>query len=261
MTCLYWNFFMWVVFLSISLCFAFTVVPVPSQIIQASNRANVNPGWGGAGFGNNMEISADGKVIVVAAPFEPSCSTVLPGDEGCFQAGAGYVFLQDGAGVWQQVAYLKAARPYNVSGTGAGLGVALAISRDGSVIVMGGSKNGANSTGVFNGGPSSPNVLAAESALSFQQTGAVWVFRRTPGTNSWVEEAFITRDASVSLANDFGASISLSADASVLAVCSGQFGFVAAGPNRTVHMYRYISMNWVLEQIISHDTTLVPGFG
>jgi hypothetical protein len=57
-------------------------------------------------------LAAEDDIILVGAPFEGSSATGVNGDESnnnLAESGAAYLFIEDLAGIWTQVAYLKAS--------------------------------------------------------------------------------------------------------------------------------------------------------
>lgn len=130
-----------------------------------------------------------------------------PGDTA-HEAGAVYVFTRAGS-TWSQQAYVKA------SNTGAAdqFGYRLALSYDGSTLVVGAPHEDSAATGID--GNQADNTAT--------DAGAVYVFTRTGPT--WTQQAYLK--ASNTDAGDlFGVSVAISADASTLAV--GAFGEASA---------------------------------
>ena len=86
-------------------------------------------------FGNDVALSADGKILVVGARGENSAAIGVGGDQrdnSAADAGAAYVYIQAGA-MWTQLTYVKAAN------TGAGdlFGNRVALSADAQTLVVG----------------------------------------------------------------------------------------------------------------------------
>jgi HJR/Mrr/RecB family endonuclease len=154
-------------------------------------------------FGADVALSADGSVLAVGADREASAATGIGGDQSsnaASQAGAVYVFRRS-LGVWVQEAYLKA------SNTGADdfFGARLALSGDGSVLVVGAAREDSAGRGLVG----NPLDNTASSA------GAVYVFRRTAGT--WAQEAYV-KASNAGTGDEFGARVAISADGSVFVV-------------------------------------------
>jgi cysteine-rich repeat protein len=165
--------------------------------IKASNTAASDA------FGWSLALSSDGDTLAVGAVNEDSSTMVINGDpidNSAIDSGAVYVYTRS-AGIWTQQAYVKA------SNTGAGdwFGNGVALSGDGDVLAVGARQEDGNSIGI--GGPQQDNSAAS--------SGGVYVFVRDAG--NWASHAYIK--ASNTGGNDtFGSAVSLSSDASTLAV-------------------------------------------
>jgi hypothetical protein len=162
-------------------------------------------------FGIYVAIS--GETIVVGAYYEDSNSTAVCNaplgsctglsDNSAGNAGAAYVFERDGAGAWQQKAYLKApnAEANDVFGR------SVAIS--GETIVVGAYGEDSNSTVVCN----APNFAACDNN-SASDAGAAYVFERD-GSGKWQQKAYLK--APNAEADDlFGYSVAISGDTIVV---------------------------------------------
>jgi hypothetical protein len=117
-------------------------------------------------FGSSVAISADGQTLVVATNFEDSIAVGVGGLEGSDSAadsGAAYVFARSTVGVWTQQTYVKAT---NTAGEDY-FGDSVAISWDGSTLVVGAPQEDSSSVGV--GGVQTNN--------STTNSGAVYVYR------------------------------------------------------------------------------------
>jgi hypothetical protein len=138
-------------------------------------------------FGFSVALSADGNTLAVGAPLEDSGTTVINSmpDDSALDAGAVYVFTRV-TGVWTQQAYIKASNTV----AGDQFGFSVALSGDG-------------------------NTLAVGAIGRSSQAGAAYVFTRTGGT--WSQQAIVT-GSNTEAADDFGSSVSLSADGNTLAV-------------------------------------------
>jgi hypothetical protein len=161
----------------------------------------------GAGdqFGYSVSLSADGSRLAVGAYYEASNATGVGGDQANSSAsfsGAVYVFVRSG-GAWTQEAYVKA------SNTGAHdwFGLSVSLSADGSTLAVGAHLEDSNATGV--GGDQANN--------SASSSGAVYVFVRSGG--AWTQEAYV-KASNTGASDQFGYSVSLSADGSTLAVAA-----------------------------------------
>ena len=179
----------------------------PSRTI--AQRAYVKASNTGAGdrFADNIALSADGSTLAIGAYLEDSGALGIDGDQSnntAQDAGAVYVFRRTGL-TWKQQAYVKA------SNTGAGdqFGYRIALSFDGSTLVVGALREDSGATGI--GGDQADNTTP--------DAGAVYVFTRTGMT--WTEEAYI-KAFNTGAGDLFGVSVAISADSSTLAV--GAFG-------------------------------------
>jgi hypothetical protein len=174
---------------------------------QAFVKAS-NPGMFDA-FGWSVALSGDGNTLAVGALFEESAASGIDGDQAdnsIDDAGAVYVFVRDGQNTWSQQAYVKASNP----GEQDEFGSSVALSGDGSTLVVGAHQEASNAMGV--GGDQ------ADNAYIF--AGAVYVFERD-GQNTWSQQAY-AKASNTGEYNDFGYSVALSGDANTLAV--GAFG-------------------------------------
>jgi len=171
-------------------------------------------------FGAAIAMSADGSTLAVAAVEEDGNGTGAtgnPADNTVANAGAVYVYLRGATG-WTQQAYLKPSNP----GAGDGFGVALSLSANGSTLAVGAP-----------GEDSSTTTINSVSNNAASDAGAAYVFTRTGAT--WTQQAYVK--ASNAGADDaFGASVTLSADGSTLAVGapgedSSTTGVIATAPS------------------------------
>ncbi|MCA8979557.1 MAG: hypothetical protein H6831_10050 [Planctomycetes bacterium] len=145
-------------------------------------------------FGYALDYSWN--TIVAGAYFEAGGQSGVNGnqlDNTMPEAGAAYVFVRDGGGVWSQQAYLKQSYADAVSH----FGYAVAIDQD--TIAIGARSEDGTDTGV-NGN---------QFDLSTGYSGAAYVFVRNGTT--WTQQAYI-KASSVSFADQFGFSVSLSSD-------------------------------------------------
>jgi hypothetical protein len=162
---------------------------------------------GGDHFGLSLSLSADGTRLAVAAEAEDSSATGVGGnqaDNSAGNSGAVYVFSRTGT-TWTQEAYVKASNTQ----AGDAFGSSVSLSADGTRLAVGASKEGSSATGV--GGSQ------ADNGAPF--SGAVYVFSRTVTT--WTQEAYV-KASNTGASDRFGASLSLSADGTRLAV--GSYG-------------------------------------
>jgi CO dehydrogenase/acetyl-CoA synthase epsilon subunit len=218
--------------------------------IKASNAE------AGDEFGRSVSINADGNTIAVSAPLEDSNAIGINGDQsnnGLPNAGAVYVYVRNGS-VWSQQAYIK--QPYflsddqfgnqlDLSGDGQTLaigafhnlgkgivficsrtgstwshqtsilgtntevgddfGASVSISGDGKYLAVGATGEDSNATGI-NGDQDDDTFL---------QSGATYLFSRSG--SSWTQEAYI-KASNTAIDDQFGSSVSLNGDGTVLAV-------------------------------------------
>lgn len=161
----------------------------------------------GDSLGVAVVISDDGRTVIATAQDEDGLSTGInniPGpdyqDDIRPTTGAVYAFVeQDGA--WSQQAYIKASN----TGSGDVFGSRLAVSGDGNVLLVGAQLEDSASRGI-------DGFQDDDSAL---EAGAVYLFTRTGDT--WAQEAYV-KGSNTEIFDEFGSSVSISADGSVFAV-------------------------------------------
>ncbi|MHA2714094.1 hypothetical protein ACXZ7B_05315 [Vibrio owensii] len=108
-------------------------------------------------FGSDVQLSSNGKALVVGAPNEASSSQGLDGDvqlNDASTAGAVYLFT-DVEGTWQQTEYIKSRN----TDAGDGFGSVIAISGDGNTLIVG-AKDEASDGSDFNDNSSSGSGAA-----------------------------------------------------------------------------------------------------
>ncbi|MEH0670405.1 hypothetical protein [Vibrio owensii] len=108
-------------------------------------------------FGSDVQLSSNGKALVVGAPNEASSSQGLDGDvqlNDASTAGAVYLFT-DVEGTWQQTEYIKSRN----TDAGDGFGSAIAISGDCNTLIVG-AKGEASDGSDFNDNSSSGSGAA-----------------------------------------------------------------------------------------------------
>ncbi|KIF50247.1 hypothetical protein [Vibrio owensii] len=108
-------------------------------------------------FGSDVQLSSNGKALVVGAPNEASSSQGLDGDvqlNDTSAAGAVYLFT-DVEGTWRQTEYIKSRN----TDAGDGFGSAIAISGDGNTLIVG-AKDEASDGSDFNDNSSSGSGAA-----------------------------------------------------------------------------------------------------
>ena len=161
----------------------------------------------GDSLGVAVVISDDGKTVIATAQDEDGLSTGInniPGpdyqDDIRPTTGAVYVFVEED-GTWSQQAYIKASN----TGSGDVFGSRLAVSGDGNVLAVGAQLEDSGSQGI-------DGFQDDDTAL---EAGAVYLFTRSG--DSWAQEAYI-KGSNTEIFDEFGSSVSISADGSLLAV-------------------------------------------
>ena len=173
---------------------------------QWSQQAYVKASNTGPGdnFGDAVALSADGNTLVVSAPREDGNAGIVDGptDEAAPNAGAAYVFVRDAMNEWSQQAYVKASN----SGPQHLFGQSLALSSDGSVLVVGATGESSSAMG----------LQGDATDVSMTQAGAAYAFVRD-ATGEWSQRTYVK--ASNTGAEDvFGSSIALDSDGTTLAI-------------------------------------------
>ena len=154
-------------------------------------------------FGTAVAISADGNTLAVAATGEDSNATGIGGDQNNDSAaysGAVYLFLRS-SGVWTRQAYVKASN----SQAGDGFGSGLALSGDGNTLAVTAQWEDSNA----------PAINGNQLDNSATDSGAAYVFTRSDAL--WVQQAYV-KAASPAMLDEFGSSVALNGNGSVLAV-------------------------------------------
>jgi hypothetical protein len=170
----------------------------------------------GAGdrFGSSLAVSAAGDVLAVGAPEEASSSVGVGADGGNDAAtgsGAVYVFRRV-ADAWQAEAYVKASN----TGPGDAFGRALALSGDGSTIVVGAPLEDSAATGI--------NGDATNGGAS--DSGAAYVFAIRSG--DWGQEAYV-KPSNTESEDWFGTAVATSGDGNTVAVGASAEDSAAVG--------------------------------
>lgn len=170
--------------------------------IKASNTGGGSPG---DEFGQSVALSGDGDTLAVGAVREASSATGIDGDQtddSALDSGAVYVYVRDPMGQWVQQAYVKASN----TGTGDEFGGSVALSGDGSTLVVGAPHEDSNAIGI--GG------IQGNDAIS--DSGAVYVFVRS-GVGEWSQQAYV-KASNTGPGDSFGRSVALSGDGNTLAI-------------------------------------------
>ncbi|MFA0025298.1 hypothetical protein AB4369_20330 [Vibrio sp. 10N.261.49.A5] len=165
-----------------------------SQLIQYLKASNTGED---DNFGSSVSLSADGTALAVGALSEDSDGVGGKDNDDARDSGAVYLFRFTG-GVWAQEAYLKAS---NV-GVNDQFGSSVSLSADGDTLAVGAPSEDSDGVG-------------GEGDDSFPDSGAVYLFRFTGGV--WAQEAYL-KASNAGKGDEFGSSVSLSADGTALAV-------------------------------------------
>lgn len=169
--------------------------------IKASNTDS------GDRFGSNVALSTDGNTLAVAAPGEDSSTTNINGEQDnddATDSGAVYVFTQ-ATGTWRQQGYLKASNAQALDGFGS----ALALSGNGAALAVSAQWEDSNA----------PGVDGNQNDNSATNSGAVYVFARLDG--QWIQQSYV-KATIPSIQDEFGSSVALNSDGTVLAVGAHQ---------------------------------------
>ncbi len=124
-------------------------------------------------FGNRLALSGDGNVALIGAPLEDNAAQGINGNErsgSADEAGAAWLFSRSG-GMWAQRAYMKGSNTVRRDEFGS----SLALSRDGTTLVVGARLEAGGAKGV-NGNSRDRSVDGA---------GAVYVFAFASPTASF----------------------------------------------------------------------------
>jgi len=150
-------------------------------------------------FGNSVAVAGD--IVVVGAPFEDSSATGVDGDQAdksATDAGAAYLFVRDGNGVWSQQAYLKASN----TGSGDLFGNSVAVAGD--IVVVGAPFEQSNATGID--GDQADNSMTG--------AGAAYIFVRDDN-GAWAQQAYL-KPSNTGGGDQFGFSVAVAGDTVVV---------------------------------------------
>jgi len=233
-------------------CGAFTAAITP-DVTQAIGYFKASNGEAIDAFGSAVALSADGRVMAVSATGErgngtcPTTTSCDQADNSIVNAGAVYVFSRSNSyGLWTLASYLKAGnnRAYDNGrylDIGPRFGASLALSADGSTLVVGAPGETSSAKGV-NGDASDTQTQGAGAAYVFKAIGSPLPHGLSI---QWVQEAYIkasnTRpkaDYSVDIMGyyvrdpqSFGSSVAVSSDGNLVAVGAPGEGSKATGIN------------------------------
>lgn len=165
-------------------------------------------------FGVNVALSADGRTLAVGAWGEDSGVTegnIDQRDNNAVDSGAVYIFTRDGT-VWAQQAFIKASNAEGMNFDlddyfGDAFGQAVALSSDGTTLVVGAPYEDSAATGVE--GNQQNNMTPS--------AGAVYVYTRAQ--TGWSQQAYI-KASNTDTEAFFGISVALSTDGNTLTVGS-----------------------------------------
>ncbi len=180
--------------------------------------------FGGSLFGASVvALSADGDVLAVGVPDEPSnaTSTFHPSDigygpalasSGAAAAGAAYVYRRS-SGQWNVEAFVKA--PNAEAGDRFGNGIAL--SGGGDTLAVGAPAEDSGATGAFH--PGDAGYAAALVGPFSAFAGAAYVYRRSSG--QWNVGAYV-KAPNAAANGQFGIAVALSADDTLAVSADGE---------------------------------------
>ena len=190
---------------------------VQQAYVKASN-AKADPFGTGDSFGSALSLSTDGNTLAVGASGENSNATGIGNiqtNDSARDSGAVYVFTRNGDS-WTQQAYVKASntevRDF--------FGTALSLSADGNTLAVAAVGEDSNATGINNG----------QTDNSVRDSGAVYVFTRSGGI--WTQQAYV-KASNTGFNDNFGSTMSLSADGNTLAVGATAESSNATGINNS----------------------------
>ena len=194
-------------------------------------------------FGIAVSLSSDGNTLAVGADYEDGSLS-----DGVEDSGAVYIFQYDGA-EWNQQAYLKASN----AGRYDYFGYQISLSGDGKTLAVGVESEASNSTGI--------NGNEADNSLT--KAGAVYLFREE--NSNWEQLAYI-KASNTHIHENFGSSVSISADGNTLAVGaesedSSSIGIGGDELNSdavnsgAVFLYHYNGSNWSQQAYIKPSNT------
>ena len=167
-------------------------------------------------FGRSVSLSADGNTLAAGAFNESSGATGINGDQNdnaAVDAGAVYVFRRMGS-LWEQQAYIKAS---NTDGSDI-FGISISLSADGNTMAVGAFSESSSATGI-NGDQTDNSAIGAGAVYGFARNGSLWE-----------QQAYI-KASNTDGSDNFGTSISLSADGNTMAVGAFNESSTATGIN------------------------------
>ncbi len=211
-------------------------------------------------FGEAIALSDDGNTLAIGAPYEDSSAQLTGGAEAladnfATSAGAVYVFTRTDSG-WGEPAYVKA---FNTE-PGDFFGAAVALSADGSTLVVGATGEDSNASGID----------GDENDNSDTGAGAVYVYVKD-GAN-WARQAYIKPSNNyVGVGFYFGGALALSHDGNTLAVgatgedsdatlVNGNENSNAAGNAGAVYVYARSGATWEKQAYVKASYTVTSDY-
>jgi hypothetical protein len=173
-------------------------------------------------FGYSLAISGDGHTLAVSAYEEDNSATgvITDGsespanggsDEGvASNSGAVYLFSNN-SGKWLQTAYVKASN----AEASDGFGYSITLSDDGATLAVGARNEDNGATGIITDGSESLSTSGGGDVSTASGAGAVYLFSNSSGT--WSQTTYI-KASNTGVGDNFGSSVSLSGDGTMLAV-------------------------------------------
>ena len=180
----------------------------PLAYVKPSNTQN------GQQFGYSVSLSADGNALAVSAIYEDSNATGVNGlqsDNSASSSGAVYLFTRT-SGVWSQQAYAKASN----TDASDSFGYSVSLSSDGNTLAVGAWAEDSTAMGI-GGNQGNNSGLNSGAAYMFSRSGTVW------------SPLAYVKPSNTQNGQQFGISISLSADGSTLAVGSNFESGISTG--------------------------------
>lgn len=204
-------------------------------------------------FGSDVAIAEDGRTLAVGAIREDGGTAGVGGDQDdntVQDAGAAYVFVRSGGGIWSQQAYVKASNP----GITDFFGNSLDLSANGATLVV----------GVFSEGSASTGVDGDQGDESAADAGAVYVFDRA-AAGSWLQTAYL-KASNTGVRDEFGWDVSLSGDGDTIAVgarredssatgVSGDESDENAGNSGAVYLFARAADTWLASTYVKASNT------
>lgn len=164
-------------------------------------------------FGSKVSLSGNGAVLAVGVHLEDSGSASTPADNSAINSGAVYIF-KNNSGLWSQQNYIKA----NAAGAGDYFGHSISLNQTGTLLAVGAPQEDGDGTGQT-GDPNNNGATDSGAAYLFEISG-------TTAT----QQAYL-KASNTSSGDQFGTSISLASDSSLLAVAGLREDSGAAGIN------------------------------